>query len=321
MPGAAAGITPAQTEILTTIANQPIAPVRVSRIDGDVLELVGDVVRYRRRGDRWEVDANPEPSAFRHDTADGAAFGLPDVRFWVPRYRVAAHVVEPDPGRRILIASSAITANASGPLETGGLWDVAAGAPPKFYPLPVPDYATFARLRPRRVADGYTRDGTHLEAEIGPFEVVGRRVWFGTRFYDGEGTTGVGALGSFDLDRRTWQLFRPRAILDWSASAILVENTVVWVGLVEHTEGRGAAGGLLRWDSRTHAQRTYAIPAAISAVRRVGPRLYVSTEDGLYVLDGERLVHARFRHERGGALSVVVEPVRRAGDGAATRVR
>lgn len=307
--GAATGVAPAQAEILTTIAGDPIAPILVSRVDGDVLELLGSVVRYRLLGDRWEVGPNPDPAAFRHNAADGAAFGLPDVQFWAPRYRVNENVLEPDRGRRLLIGSSEVTANATGPMKTGGLWEIVDGAPPKFYPLPVPDYATFARLRPRRVADGYTRDQTHLEAEIGRFALAGRRLWVGTSFYDGEGTTGVGGLGYFDLDSRTWRMFRPRGIVDWSASAMLVENTAVWVGLVTHPEGRDVAGGLLRWDARTHAHRIYAIPDTISVLRHVGPRLYLGTENGLYVLDGERLVHARFRHERGGAFSLVVEPV------------
>lgn len=250
--GAAGGVTPTQVEILTTIAGKTIAPIRRSRLEGDVLVLLGDTLRYRLAGDRWEVDTNPEPSAGRRNAADSAPFGLT---------------------------------------------------------VPVPDYATFARLRPRRVADGYNSDDIHLEAEISAFELVGRRLWFGTQFYDGEGTTGVGAFGYFDLDARTWRLFRPRAILDWSVSAILVERDVVWTGLVDYPEGRGSSGGLLRWTARTQAARTHAIPDKIAAIRRVGSRLYIGTENGLYVLDGKQLVHGRFRHERGGKLSLVVDPV------------
>jgi hypothetical protein len=156
----------------------------------------------------------------------------------------------------------------------------AATTAPLGLTVPVPDYATFARLRPRRVADGYDKD-SHLEAEMSAFELVGRRLWFGTQFYDGEGTTGIGAFGYFDLDARTWRLFRPRAILDWPVSALIVEGDVVWTGLVDHPEGRGSSGGLLRWNARTHAERTYAIPDKIAALRRVGSHLYIATENGL----------------------------------------
>ena len=106
----------------------------------------------------------------------------------------------------------------------------------KLYELPKSTYEEFARARPGRVKDGYRPDVAAFEEVIGPYQIVGERFWFGKTFYDGEGMTGVGGFGYFDPEERKYVVFFLPEIAPWSASALLVEEKDVWLGLVGHPE-------------------------------------------------------------------------------------
>lgn len=301
----APGTTPV-AEVLASVGGQPVPPIHEVRVERDALVLLGATTRLVRRGGRWEASPNPEAARFRQrGMVAGAAFGVPAVSFWVPEALVRRHVIAAG-ARTFLVWASAIAANAQGGPAGAGLWEIDGGA--RFHAMPAPAYETFQKLRPRRVADGYTRTDTRLETEIGPIQVDGRRIWFGTTFYDGEGTSGVGGIGSFDVDTRQWQLVHPRAVADWSSSAILVEADAVWLGLVHNTEGRGPAGGLVRWDRKTGDTKRVAIPAAITVIRRFGGLLYLGTADGLFIVDGSTTTHVRVIPERGGGLRTTLAP-------------
>src|SRR5205814_1972624 len=49
--------------------------------------------------------------------------------------------------------------------------------------LPRTTYDQFAAARPRRVKDGYVREGTELDESIGPWQREDGGVWFGKTFY------------------------------------------------------------------------------------------------------------------------------------------
>jgi hypothetical protein len=114
--------------------------------------------------------------------------------------------------------------------------------------LPQSTYDQFAQARPQRVRDGYSRAST-IDERVGGHQVVGDRIWFGKAFYDGEGTTGVGGLGYFDTRSKQFTIFSIPELADWSVSALYVEDDAVWAGLVNHPEGAGRSGGLIRYDS------------------------------------------------------------------------
>lgn len=115
--------------------------------------------------------------------------------------------------------------------EASGVIESVKGREKK-YPLPQSSFATYARLRPEELKNFHisAKDYERLEW-IGPHQVEGSRFWFGKRFYDGEGMTGVGAFGYFDTDTRRYHLFSPREMAPYETSAILVEPDSVWVGL------------------------------------------------------------------------------------------
>jgi len=156
--------------------------------------------------------------------------------------------------------------------------------------LPRPAYDEFARVRPARVKDGYSRAGAELNDAIGPWKLEGDRLWFGKTFYDGEGCSGIGGFGYFDSVHGRFRLFAPPEIADWSVSAIAVESETVWLGLVRNGEWGGSGGGLLRFDRVSErVAGTLKLAGIAGAFVRVGDRLAVATSFGIEVIEGDRL--------------------------------
>ena len=109
---------------------------------------------------------------------------------------------------------------------------------PEIFPaLPITTYDQFAAARPRRVKDGYARGAAEIHDAVGPWQQDGSQIWFGKTFYDGEGLTGVGGFGYFDVHTHKLRMFSPPEIADWSVSAILVAPPAAWMGLAAHPEG------------------------------------------------------------------------------------
>jgi len=156
-------------------------------------------------------------------------------------------------------------------------------------PLPQSTYADFARARPARVRDGYIKDGTNIEEVIGPYQIVGDKIWVGKNFYDGEGTTGVGAIGYYDRSARKYTFLRISEVLDWSVTNLLVEGETIWASLAGHPEGADYSGGLIRHDLKSGVTREYPITEVIHRIQRRLDRLYLPTSNGIYVLIDNRL--------------------------------
>jgi hypothetical protein len=160
-------------------------------------------------------------------------------------------------------------------------------------PLPQSTYSDFARARPKRVRDGYVEKVTMIDEQIGAYHAVGEHLWFGKTFYDGEGTTGVGALGYFDIAQQKFVFLEIPEVVDWSVSAILVEDQTLWAGLQNNPEGASRSGGLLRHDLKTSSSRVYPIEDLIRRIYRFGNALLISTTNGVYVVTEGRLVRHR----------------------------
>ena len=101
---------------------------------------------------------------------------------------------------------------------------------------------------------------------IDAYALYANQLWFGKNFYDGEGFIGVGSLGFFDIERRGYKLIKLPEISDWSTSAILVGEGVVWAGLAGHPEGASYSGGLLRYEIETEAVQIYPINKVITDI-------------------------------------------------------
>ncbi|MBV9295330.1 MAG: hypothetical protein JO145_07120 [Acidobacteriaceae bacterium] len=141
----------------------------------------------------------------------------------------------------------------------------------------------------------------------------GDRLWFGNNYYDGEGSTGVGAFGYFDLNARRYLLFSPPEIAHWEISALLVEPDAVWLGLDHFGENISKfPGGLARWDRNHHRIRHYTLEFVVDRIQREkrdASLLRLTTHSGYALFrDGEL---RRFRVQKGSGGKEVVVPIAR----------
>lgn len=154
----------------------------------------------------------------------------------------------------------------------------------KRYPLPQSSYDEFAQARPARVRDGYRRQDTIIDETIGPWQIVNGTLWFAKTFYDGEGHTGVGGFGYFDTKELKYRIYSPAEIVDWSATAMLVEPEAVWLALASNGEYRTDGGGLLRFDRATHKGQRIEFREVVSEMACVGDHLLLATDFGAAVV-------------------------------------
>lgn len=169
-----------------------------------------------------------------------------------------------------------------------------------FHPLPQPTFDTFERYRPRRTRDGYTRQNTQIREEVGPIQLVGDRIWFGGTFYDGEGITGVGGFGHFHMPTRKFRFHHYHEIADWSASAMLVEQDAIWLGLVRRPEGDLYPGGLVRFDRKTGTFVKFDVPAVINKIVRAEEAIYLGTSARIFGLVGGEIIQWEFEPDVNG---------------------
>jgi hypothetical protein len=156
------------------------------------------------------------------------------------------------------------------------------------YPLPLSTAGQLAAARPRQAAN-LSGLRPNFDDRIGPWQLVGDRLWFGKTFYDSEGSTGVGGFGYFDAASRAYRIFTPPEILDLSVSAILVESGAVWLALVHRGEYGDSGGGVLRYDLQSGSIRKFESPDVIRQFLRVGDRLVFATEQGVSVIYDDHL--------------------------------
>jgi hypothetical protein len=159
---------------------------------------------------------------------------------------------------------------------------------------PVPTMEMYRKLRPKDQAP------LEIENDMGPVALDGSTVWFANHFYDGEGTSGVGAIGTFDVRTHKFEMRYLPEITAWSGSAIRLDGENLWVGLMRQPEGAAYGGGLLRYDRRTGATAKYEIPDYIYTIDRVGDTIYCGTENGLYSIRGSEITHLSFEPDVAG---------------------
>jgi hypothetical protein len=163
------------------------------------------------------------------------------------------------------------------------------------HPMRQSAYREFARARPERVKDGYG-DDTIMEELPGPYQIVGSRIWFGKFFYDGEGHSGVGGLGYFDTTTLQYTWVDIPELVNWSVSAILIEEDAAWVGLVGYGEGEEYGGGLLRYDFKSRTSQKFPVEEVVYQIVRWQDRVYAGTKNGAYQVKGGTLTR-RYRVE------------------------
>jgi len=142
----------------------------------------------------------------------------------------------------------------------------------------------FARARPDWARRTRGSAMVELNEEIGPSQILGDRLWFGKTFYDGEGHSGVGGFGYFDPQKKHFIEFSPPEIWRWSASALLVEQDVVWIGRFRRPEGEEYSGGLLQYNLVSGEVSQFRVGSVIRQIKRWEGKLYIASDGGLYVM-------------------------------------
>lgn len=287
--GAVAG--PPAIGTLDQVGGAPLPVVHAALARGDSLTLYGDSVALVRTARGWSHRLlPPRIRVVRLPSGDSLDLTfLPNpLSAGAVATRLLPHTGDAGDAAAFLVTGAEV--NKSGrQVQYAGVYQLAPERH-RLHPLPVPTYARFARMRPERVRDGYSSEFTELEAAVGAFQVVRDTVWFGTNFYDGEGTTGVGAVGSFALATRRYDVRYSPALADWSTSALAADGGALWLGLVVYPEGAPQSGGVLRYDRRTGAARRYALPEVVNALVPWGGTVYAGTVDGVYRLQDGRFV-------------------------------
>jgi hypothetical protein len=243
---------------------------------------------------RTVVTIQPAP-----DNADSPAYRIAPaqaLQYDVPRhatFRAAGQTLtvenETPPGQSHVISRIRVT-TASGSEQS--------------YPVPIPAMAMNRQLLPEKQTPG------ELENDIGPFAFDGRKIWFANSFYDGEGTSGVGAIGSFDSVTHKYEMRYPPGLAAWSGSALLLDGDEIWVGLMRRPEGANYSGGLLRYNRVTGAVADFKVADVINTIDRTGDTIYCGTSNGLYTIRGSQVRHFTFEPDEKGKLTMVAHPAR-----------
>jgi hypothetical protein len=179
--------------------------------------------------------------------------------------------------------------------------EVGDGKSTRFYPVPVPTPALHRQMRKERANE--------IENYIGPHAFDGEKLWFANKFYNGEGVSGVGAIGTFNPATGRYRMRYLPEIAPWSGSALLVNGESVWIGLMRQPEGSAYGGGLLRFDNATGEVRNYPVPGYISTISQVGAVVYLGAENGIYTLDTgtDELTHITVEPGPEGPRTLVIE--------------
>ena len=184
--------------------------------------------------------------------------------------------------------------------QKSGVYVVNSHGRAQFYAVPFPTIETYTRLRTDlgKIAFSSGTSG-FLNNSIGPYAFDGKKLWFANQFYDGEGQSGVGALGTFDPVTARYEMRYFPQIAPWSASVLRVEDEFVWIGLTRQPEGNVSGAGVLRFQKGTGTVRDYAITDYVATLTRAGSALYFGTVHGAYVLNTNEGILTHIRVEPG----------------------
>lgn len=234
-------------------------------------------VRSTSTGLKFNGSYDPGPSPVPHK-APGIAMQLSGGRWSL--IKVPDAQAQPERSvrsGRLLLELTGSPAE-SGRTRPAGIRVSRSGSRSRFFPVPLRDLAN--------------------NNALGAFAFDGNRLWFANDFYDGEGMTGVGALGVFDLATGKYTMHYFPEIARWSGSALLLDGDDVWIGLMSRPEGALNGGGVLRFNKVSGAVTVYPVPALVTGIARQQNLLCFASEHGVYILD----------FTTGGWTHVTVEP-------------
>lgn len=191
-----------------------------------------------------------------------------------------------------------------GPRETFAVYEQTATSG-NWFSFPESSYGEFSAARPQRVKVGHSRAQTTIEEQIGRWQIVDGRLWFGKAFYDGEGMTGVGGFGFFDTDSRRFQIYSPPQIRDYSVTAMLVESDSLFLGVATAGEWSTYSAGVLQLSLTGKALGRIDLKEPVGGIVRAEGVLLMATSFGVALFDGQNVRRFFVDQTPGGRLRVV----------------
>ena len=190
-----------------------------------------------------------------------------------------------------------------------------AGRSPEFFPLPRPDLALWLKLskREQSLNPNFVPRSDDLQNDIGPFELEGRALWFAPRFYGGEGSAGLGAIGSFGADTLRYEMRYLADVAPYAGTAIRLDGDYLWLGLGFWPEGSMYGVGLLRFNRKSGETKTFPLPAPVRTIDRLGDTVVAGTDLGIWALRDGALTQYRIEPESGGRLGVLTRTITNGG--------
>ncbi|HNQ77526.1 MAG TPA: hypothetical protein PKJ37_01215 [Acidobacteriota bacterium] len=133
------------------------------------------------------------------------------------------------------------------------------------------------------------RDDWEIEQCFAATYADGDLIWFGIEFYDGEGTTGIGGFGKYDVKTGKMEIVRPKLTIHSSIGPIIYDGRSLWFGTYYSFEciGTPPAEGLVKYEWKTGKIQSYEgtddgpCGFLIRDMLRTGRYLWVATDMGL----------------------------------------
>lgn len=245
--------------------------------DGIIPVFAGREAEYRFEGeDNWTVTPRVErlPQPGKNDESLSTFVLRDDVQRLPGGDRVVSNTGVP--GTRILVQEDEIT--------------VVSDADVRHHVLPQPGVFDYIKMRNQDYNVWvYSKSKTSIKNELGPFHYDNGRLLFGLSFYNGEGVSGIGGLGCFDLSTGELTIDYHAPMRDYSVSAMYVDDDgSIWLGMINRPEGEDSGQGLLHYQPELQVFTYYPVSDLIEVILRSGDCVYIGTPAGLMVLRDER---------------------------------
>jgi len=167
--------------------------------------------------------------------------------------------------------------------------------------LPQPDINKFKKYR--------SHDDT-LEAidlgyvgfanEIGPYLIEQNKVVFGLSFYDGEGSTGIGGIGFYDLIKKTYNIKYIKEIGDKSIGKMFFYKNELWCALYQRGEGADNYSGVMRYNIDSKEYQVYDILGEVNAIVPWKDYIFINTSKGFYQINDGLITRGVFKTSSNG---------------------
>lgn len=121
-----------------------------------------------------------------------------------------------------------------------------------------------------------------FENEISSYFVKNNKIIFGVSFYDGEGSTGIGGVGVYDISKKSYDIHYIKDIANKSIGKMFLYGDNLWSALYHGGEGAKYHLGILKYNLNDKSYQVYDIPGEVDVVISWKDFVFVNTSKGFY---------------------------------------